>query len=101
VDHCHWRWCDHPCHDLQVPKLEIDYGYSGMLPETDSVSIKLIEFNKIFGEEGGLFLFGFQDPDFFTVDNSNSFNKLKKSIRGYQGNQQCIICLRSHQYPKK
>src|SRR5512133_2309335 len=69
----------------QLPKLEIDYGYSGMLPETDSVSIKLLEFNKIFGEEGGLFLFGFQDPDFFTLDRYNSFNKLKKSIREIDG----------------
>jgi uncharacterized protein len=69
----------------QLPKLHIDYGYSGMLPETDSVSIKLREFNKVFGEEGGLFLFGFQDPDFFTVEKFNSFNKLKKSIREIEG----------------
>ncbi|MFA5814802.1 MAG: efflux RND transporter permease subunit [Bacteroidales bacterium] len=69
----------------QLPKLGIDYGYSGMLPETDSVSIKLLEFNKVFGEEGGLFLFGFQDPDFFTVEKFNSFNKLKSSIREIEG----------------
>ncbi len=70
---------------LQLPKLGIDYGYSGMLPETDSVSIKLNEFNEVFGEEGGLFLFGFQDPDFFTVDKFNSFNNLKKSILEING----------------
>ncbi|TSA35935.1 MAG: RND family transporter [Porphyromonadaceae bacterium] len=69
----------------QLPKLGIDYGYSGMLPETDSVSIKLLEFNKVFGEEGGLFLFGFQDPDFFTFEKFNSFNKLKSSIREIDG----------------
>lgn len=69
----------------QLPKLEIDYGYSGMLPETDSVSIKLLEFNKVFGEEGGLFLFGFQDPDFFTLEKFNSFSKLKASIRKIEG----------------
>lgn len=69
----------------QVPKLEIDYGYSGMLPETDSVSIKLLEFNKVFGEEGGLFLFGFQDPDFFTVEKFNSFNELKREIGKIEG----------------
>lgn len=70
---------------VQLPKLGIDYGYSGLLPETDSVSIKLLEFNKIFGEEGGLFLFGFQDPDFFTVDKFNKFSKLKKSLREING----------------
>lgn len=69
----------------QLPKLQIDYGYSGMLPETDSVSIKLLEFNKVFGEEGGLFLFGFQDPDFFTVARFNNFNELKRSIRRIDG----------------
>lgn len=69
----------------QIPRLEIDYGYSGMLPETDSISVKLVEFRKIFGEEGGLILLGFQDPDFFTVDKFNSFNKLKNSIRDIKG----------------
>jgi len=69
----------------QLPRLEIDYGYSGMLPETDSVSIKLLEFNEVFGEEGGLFLFGFQDPNFFTLDKFNSFSKLKSSIRSVEG----------------
>ena len=70
---------------FQLPKLNLDYGYSGMLPETDSVSIKLLEFNKVFGEEGGLFLFGFQDPEFFTLDKFNSFSKLKSSIRNIEG----------------
>jgi len=70
---------------FQLPKLEIDYGYSGMLPETDSVSLQLEEFHKVFGEEGGLFLFGFQDPAFFTIDKYNSFNKLKQEIRQIDG----------------
>jgi predicted RND superfamily exporter protein len=70
---------------LQLPKLGIDYGYSGLLPETDSVSIKLVEFNKLFGEEGGLFLFGFQDPNFFTVDKFNKFNRLRNDIRKIEG----------------
>lgn len=69
----------------QLPKLTIDYGYSGMLPETDSISIKLTEFNKVFGEEGGLFVLGFQDPEFFTVEKFNSFSQLKKSIRSIDG----------------
>jgi predicted RND superfamily exporter protein len=70
---------------FQLPKLQIDYGYSGMLPESDSVSIKLMEFNKIFGEEGGLFVLGFQDSDFFTLDKYNKFTQLKKSIREIDG----------------
>jgi len=69
----------------QLPKLQLDYGYSGMLPETDSVSIKLREFNKVFGEEGGLFLLGFQDPDFFTLEKYNSFSALKKEIGQIDG----------------
>lgn len=70
---------------FQLPKLQIDYGYSGMLPESDSVSIKLLEFNKIFGEEGGLFLLGFQDSDFFKLDKYNKFSQLKSSIRKIDG----------------
>ena len=70
---------------FQLPRLQIDYGYSGMLPESDSVSLKLQEFNKIFGEEGGLFLFGFQDPDFFKIDKFNKYRDLKASIRKIEG----------------
>ena len=70
---------------FQLPRLQIDYGYSGMLPESDSVSIKLLEFNKIFGEEGGLFLLGFQDSNFFTLDKFNKFSQLKKSIKAIDG----------------
>jgi predicted RND superfamily exporter protein len=70
---------------FQLPKLGIDYGYSGMLPETDSVSIKMLEFNRVFGEDGGLFLFGFQDPDFFKLDKYNNFIKLKNDLASIEG----------------
>jgi len=69
----------------QMLGLRIDYGYSGMLPETDSVSIRLNEFNRMFGEDAGLFFFGFEDPDFYTLERFNSFNELKRRIRSIDG----------------
>jgi predicted RND superfamily exporter protein len=56
-----------------------------MLPESDSVSIKLKEFNNLFGEDGNLFFFGFQDPDFFTIEKFRAFNELKQSILAIDG----------------
>lgn len=70
---------------FQFRKLHIDYGYSGMLPESDSVSIKLKEFNNLFGEDGNLFFFGFQDPDFFTIEKFQAFSELKRSILAIDG----------------
>lgn len=65
--------------------LKIDYGYSGMLPDSDSVSIKLEEFNKMFGEEAGLSFFGFEDPEFYTIERYRDFRKLNQEIRKIDG----------------
>jgi hypothetical protein len=69
----------------QMRGLRIDYGYSGMLPETDSVTIKLEQFNQLFGEDAGLFFFAFEDPDFYTLNRFGSFNKLKHQISQING----------------
>ena len=58
---------------LQVNKLELDYGYSGMMPDSDSVSINLEEFRKSFGGDANIILFGIQDDDFFTPDKINDW----------------------------
>jgi len=65
--------------------LKIDHGYSGLLPDSDSVSIKLEEFNKMFGEEAGLSFFGFEDPDFYTLERYKDFRKLNEDIRQIDG----------------
>ncbi|MFH0761534.1 MAG: MMPL family transporter [Bacteroidota bacterium] len=65
--------------------LKIDYGYSGMLPETDSVTIKLEQFNQMFGEDAGLFFFGFEDPDFYTLDRFRTFSELNDQLRQIEG----------------
>jgi len=65
--------------------LKIDYGYSGMLPETDSVTIKLEQFKQMFGEDAGLFFFGFEDPEFYTLDRFRTFNELNHQLRRIEG----------------
>lgn len=69
----------------EMKDLKIDHGYSGMLPDSDSVSIKLEQFNQMFGEEAGLFFFGFEDPDFFTLERLEEFKNLTKGIRNIEG----------------
>lgn len=74
----------------QMRKLGIDYGYSGMLPESDSVSIKLVEFKKMFGEDAGMFFFGFVDPGFYTLERFKAFKKLEQSIEDIPGVQNVL-----------
>lgn len=70
---------------LQVNRLQLDYGYSGMMPDTDSVSIKLEEFRETFGGDATIFLLGVQDRKFFTLEKFNDWVSLKSSLRGIEG----------------
>lgn len=65
--------------------LELDYGYSGMLPATDPVQIEYAEFTRLFGEDGTLFFFGYQDPDYFSLENYRAFSELKKDLLEING----------------
>jgi len=69
----------------QVNKLELDYGYSGMLPDSDSVAINLEEFKEVFGGDATLFLIGVQDSQFFTLDKFNDWIKLRNDLIEVKG----------------
>ena len=70
---------------LQVPRLQLDYGYSGMMPDSDSVSIKLEEFKEVFGGDATIFLLGVQDSHFFTLDKFNDWKQLKNDLLEIDG----------------
>ncbi len=70
---------------LQVSKLEMDYGYSGMMPDSDSVSINLKEFKKVFGGDATIFLIGVQDSQFFTLEKFRDWVKLRNNLLDVEG----------------
>ena len=69
----------------QVNKLELDYGYSGMMPDSDSVSINLEEFKEVFGGDASLFLIGVQDSQFFQLDKFKDWVKLRNDLVNLRG----------------
>lgn len=69
----------------QIQYLQMDYGYSGMLPESDPVSIEYEQFKALFGEDATLFFFAYQDPDYFTLDNYYAYRSLKDSLSEIHG----------------
>ncbi|MCD6331664.1 MAG: MMPL family transporter [Bacteroidales bacterium] len=69
----------------QIRDLQMDYGYSGMLPDSDSVSIEYEQFKQLFGEDGTLFFLGIQDPDFFSLEKYREFERLKDWILQVHG----------------
>ena len=52
----------------QIQFLKLDYGYAGLLPDSNPVSIKLQQFKDQFGDDATIVLIGCQDHDFFELD---------------------------------
>lgn len=75
---------------LLVPKLDLDYGYSGMMPDSDSVAIKLEEFKEVFGGDANIILLGVEDDDFFRFEKFNDWIELKKDLFDIHGIESVI-----------
>ncbi len=69
----------------QVSKLQLDYGYSGMVPESDSIAINLEEFKKDFGGDATLFLLGVKDSQFFSLEKFNDWIRLRDNLLEING----------------
>ncbi len=74
----------------QVQYLQIDYAYSGMLPDSDPVSVQYEEFTEVFGEDGTLFFFGVQDSTFFSIEKYHAFKELQRWILEIEGIENVI-----------
>lgn len=69
----------------QASKVELEYTYAVVLPETDSSFKAYTEFKKTFGEENNLLVMGVQDEKFFTVEKINDWNSLIDSLQRIEG----------------
>ena len=65
--------------------IKMSYEYASLLPETDTNYINYQHFKKIFGEDANVFVLGFEDSTFFTVDKFNDLQKLTKVLKAEHG----------------
>jgi predicted RND superfamily exporter protein len=70
---------------MQVRDLKLDYAYTGMMPDSDSISINLEEFKETFWWDANIILFGVQDSQFFSLDKFNDWVRLRKDILDMEG----------------
>ena len=56
---------------FQIPKVEMSYEYSNLLPATDSAYLDYLDFHEKFGQEGNVMVFAIQDKDFYVVHASD------------------------------
>ena len=69
----------------QIQFLKLDYGYAGLLPDSNPVSIKLQQFKDQFGDDATIVLIGCQDHNFIELEKFNDWNNLKNEIKSIEG----------------
>jgi len=65
--------------------LRLQYEYALLLPPTDSLYIRYVEFQKLFGNDANLLVVGIQDANFFTKEKFNLLNDLSDSLKKING----------------
>ena len=66
---------------LQVPKLQLQYEFGGLLPKTDSTAIAYERFKEIFGAEGNVMLIGSELDPLKSPEGLLAWDALAQSIR--------------------
>lgn len=70
---------------LQIPKVEMSYEYSNLLPATDSAFLDYVEFHEKFGQEGNVMVFAIQDDDFYELNKMNDWIIMCDSLKSVKG----------------
>ena len=65
----------------QIPRVEMSYEYSNLLPSTDSAFLDYIAFHEKFGQEGNVMVFAVKDDDFYEVDKLNDWISMCDSLK--------------------
>ena len=69
----------------QIPKVEMSYEYSNLLPSTDSAFLDYNAFHEKFGQEGNVMVFAIQDEHFFELDKLNDWITMCDSLKAING----------------
>lgn len=70
---------------FQIPKVEMSYEYSNLLPATDSAYLDYLDFHDKFGQEGNVMVFAIQDKDFYQLDKLNDWISMCDSLKALNG----------------
>ena len=70
---------------FQIPKVEMSYEYSNLLPATDSAYLDYLDFHEKFGQEGNVMVFAIQDKDFYQLDKMNDWISMSDSLKTLHG----------------
>ena len=70
---------------FQIPKVEMSYEYSNLLPATDSAYLDYLDFHEKFGQEGNVMVFAIQDKDFYQLDKMNDWISMCDSLKALHG----------------
>ena len=70
---------------FQIPKVEMSYEYSNLLPATDSAYLDYLDFHEKFGQEGNVMVFAIQDKDFYQLDKMNDWISMCDNLKTLHG----------------
>lgn len=66
-------------------KIELSYQFARILPPNDPIEKEYQDFRKLFGEDGGVMVIGWQDPNLFELTKFGDWHKLAQQIKETQG----------------
>lgn len=69
----------------QIPRVEMSYEYSNLLPSTDSAFLDYEEFHRKFGQEGNVMVFAIQDDNFYELGKLNDWIAMCDSLKAIKG----------------
>ncbi len=69
----------------EASKIELSYELVRPLPKSDQALIDYENFKKTFGEDGNVFVIGFKDKNFFTLEKFNDWYRLGDEIKKIDG----------------
>lgn len=66
-------------------KIELSYQFARILPANDPVEKEYQDFRKLFGEDGGVMVIGWQDKGLFELNKFNDWHQLSQQIKATEG----------------
>src|SRR6185437_1769351 len=65
--------------------VQLSYDFPQVIPNSDPDFVNYTEFKKVFGEDGDLFIIGFQSKEVFNLKIFNNWRDLSLKIKKLQG----------------
>src|ERR1039458_226593 len=70
---------------FKAKDVQLSYDFPQVIPNSDPDFVNYTEFKKVFGEDGDLFIIGFQSKEVFKLDVFNNWRNLSLKIKKLHG----------------